>query len=117
MAIDFGTTYTGYAFSFHHSPSEIISNNMGRGQTRVPTIILLDASRKFHSFGDQAKAKYIELMKKNAHKDWYYFENFKMVLYNQEEVSFTSYIVRRRLVYKLKKFLLNLSCSHGGSKN
>ncbi|XP_060065831.1 heat shock 70 kDa protein 12B-like [Ylistrum balloti] len=94
-AIDFGTTFSGYAFSFRHDyerdPLKISCNNWvagGRGlvSLKTPSTILLDSDRKFHSFGYEAENKYSELTEEDDHHDWLYFKRFKMLLHNNRDL-------------------------------
>ncbi|WAQ99288.1 HS12A-like protein [Mya arenaria] len=83
-AIDFGTTYSGYAFSFYNSADKIHTHYWPPGQmTKTPTVVLLEPSGNFHSFGMVAMDKYKELLDKQEHKEWYLFERFKMKLYEK----------------------------------
>lgn len=91
-AIDFGTTFSGYAFSFHHQykkdPLKIstISWPAGSGglvSSKTSTCVLFDPTGKFYSFGYDAEDKYSELALDDNHHDWYYFRRFKMMLYNK----------------------------------
>lgn len=90
-AIDFGTTFSGYAFSFLHEykkdPMKISTmtwNPGDRGLTslKTPTCVLFDPKRNFHSFGYKAEEKYSNLAFDDMHLDWYFFRRFKMTLYN-----------------------------------
>lgn len=93
-AIDFGTTYSGYAFSFRHEyerdPLKISTNtswttNSGLGLVswKTPTTVLLGPNQDFVAFGYEAEERYIQLAENDEHKDWYYFQHFKMQLYNK----------------------------------
>lgn len=90
-AIDFGSAYSGSAFSFKDrfikDPLEI--NVMGIGQKgleslKVPTVLLLNPDREFVAFGFEAESKYSELLQDDPDEaqKWYYFSRFKMQLYN-----------------------------------
>ena len=92
-AIDFGTTFSGYAFSFLHDykrdPLKISTNSWtaGVGQLmtlKTSTCVLFDAAGKFHSFGFEAEEKYSNLALDDNHHDWYYFRRFKMMLYDKK---------------------------------
>ena len=92
-AIDFGTTFSGYAFSFLHDykrdPLTISANswNPGVGQLvsqKTSTCILFDGSKEFNSFGFEAEEKYSNLALENKHHNWYYFRRFKMMLYDKK---------------------------------
>ena len=87
MAIDFGTTYTGYAYAFCDTPERIYTNNWDETHIKTPTVVLLDERQWFHSFGREAKTKYVQLIKQGLHHKWYYFEHFKMKLFVQTGVS------------------------------
>lgn len=91
-AIDFGTTYSGYAFSFMHdyneNPLKISTNvwNAGVGKLislKTPTCALFDSTGTFVNFGFEAEEKYSTLALDDKHHDWYYFSRFKMMLYNR----------------------------------
>ncbi|XP_066285856.1 heat shock 70 kDa protein 12A-like [Branchiostoma lanceolatum] len=86
-AIDFGTTYSGYAFSFMSSPEDIIMNknwgeNVGFQSYKTPTSVLLSPERKFVAFGFDAIAKYTTLLEENEDKEYYFFDRFKMRLHS-----------------------------------
>lgn len=96
-AIDFGTTYSGYAFStkaeFMRDPLSINSNQTWNAGTRrlcslkTPTCLLLDQEKKFLAFGYEAEDKYTELVMDDKHADFYYFEHFKMNLHNNPHLD------------------------------
>ncbi|KAK3602831.1 hypothetical protein CHS0354_026385 [Potamilus streckersoni] len=84
-AIDFGTTYSGYASVFRHEDfTKIIANSVWSSGSllslKCPTCVLFDPNGKFHSFGYEAENKYSELAQDNEHRKWYYFRRFKMTL-------------------------------------
>ena len=91
-AIDFGTTFSGYAFSFKSwfetDPTKIVTNSTWvAGQKnlislKTPTCVLLKPDKSFHSFGYAAEEKYAELALDDEHDSWYFFKRFKMSLYN-----------------------------------
>lgn len=83
-AIDFGTTYSGYAYSFRENPNKIFTNYWEKSAIKTPTVVLLDDRKQFHSFGREARTKYEELMKTEEHQKWYLFERFKMKLFVQD---------------------------------
>lgn len=80
VAIDFGTTYSGYAFQFKHNYSrEDPTNKISAPQTwnegkikvvsmKTPTCLLLDKNRNIDSFGyEVCKMKKINLDKLVCH--------------------------------------------------
>lgn len=91
-ALDFGTTYSGYAFSFKgdyiNDPSKINANTMWTTGSKklfsqkTPTCLLLRPDKTFHSFGFEAEEHYSSLVEMNEHHSWYYFRRFKMLLHN-----------------------------------
>lgn len=91
-AIDIGTTFSGYAFSFVHQymkdPLKISINSWTAGSGAVvslktSTCVLFDPKGEFHSFGYDAEDNYSELALDDNHHDWYYFRRFKMTLYKR----------------------------------
>ncbi|XP_062615747.1 heat shock 70 kDa protein 12A-like isoform X1 [Saccostrea cucullata] len=95
-AIDFGTTFSGYAFSFLHDyrrdPLKISANTWTAGSgnlvsLKTSTCVLFDPNGKFHSFGFEAEDKYSNLALDDDHHDWYYFRRFKMLLYEKTHLS------------------------------
>ncbi|XP_052812692.1 heat shock 70 kDa protein 12A-like isoform X2 [Mya arenaria] len=86
-AIDFGSTYSGYAFQFRGS-DKICSVSSFHGSTvtyKTPTVILFDKDKNFNSFGYQAENKYAELAEEDNHYGWRNFGCFKMELYRMKD--------------------------------
>lgn len=92
VAVDFGTTYSGYAFSFIRDPANIHMMRKWEGgdpgvpNQKTPTTLLLTPGGEFHSFGFTARDFYHDLDGEEA-KRWLYFEKFKMTLHNNENLS------------------------------
>ncbi|XP_052099743.1 heat shock 70 kDa protein 12B-like isoform X4 [Mytilus californianus] len=98
-SIDFGTAYSGYAFSlttdFKRDPLIIYSNqtwNAGNAQLmslKTPTCILLDKNRNVKSFGFEAESDYSQLEEEDNEnqEDYYFFHRFKMILYDNENLE------------------------------
>ncbi|XP_045204412.2 heat shock 70 kDa protein 12A-like [Mercenaria mercenaria] len=93
-AIDFGTTFSGYAFSFAHDyendPLKIQTNHWiggGHLSLKAPTSILFSPDKRFHSFGYEAEDKYSDLAEEDMHSDWYFFRRFKMILHQNKVLS------------------------------
>ncbi|XP_045204106.2 heat shock 70 kDa protein 12A-like [Mercenaria mercenaria] len=90
-AIDFGTTFSGWAFSFRHEfesdPIKVSAKQWTGGQlvsSKGPTCVLIKPDGKtLHSFAYDAETKYAELAEENKHKDWYFFRRFKMMLFGK----------------------------------
>lgn len=106
-AIDFGTSYSGYAWSSKNDYKNYLEgkdaepkiytnqpwNSGGKGffSEKTPTCLLLDADRKLVAFGYDAENKYADLSQEGKHSDYYFFQRFKM---NLHEVSSTCSIQR-----------------------
>ena len=94
VAIDLGTTYSGYAFSFRDKPLKVSTNRAWiAGSDRLmslktPTCVLLNPDKKFDSFGYEAENKFSELAEEDEHHGWYFFRRFKMLLYDTEVFGF-----------------------------
>ncbi|OWF35257.1 heat shock 70 kDa protein 12A-like isoform X2 [Mizuhopecten yessoensis] len=93
-AIDFGTTYSGYAYTFRNEyeksagAREIFINRWTRNSganmsAKAPTTALFDTAMNFHSFGYEAEEKYAELIQQKQHQDWHCFRRFKMKLHDR----------------------------------
>ena len=96
VAIDFGTTFSGYAFSFTRDPDSIHMMRKWEGgdpgviNQKTPTSLLLTPEGKFHSFGFSARDNFHDLDYQES-KRWLYFEKFKMTLhYNSVSSSLFS---------------------------
>lgn len=89
VAIDFGTTYSGYAYSMMTAPDEIFLmmraqvGQYGAMNHKIPTILLLNEYGAFHSFGYEAREAYHDLDEVES-KKWLYFEKFKMELHSRK---------------------------------
>ena len=87
-AIDIGTTYSGYAFSFRHEfkkdPYDITVHNWREwfSAPKTSTSILLNPQKEFECFGYDAEDRYRKLVDYDLHHDWYYFRQFKKVLHD-----------------------------------
>lgn len=98
-AIDFGTTFSGYAFSFKHDykmdPLKISTNqnwvagSRGLVSLKAPTCVLLSPQKEFIAFGYEAEDLYSELALDENHYDHYFFKRFKMVLHESRKLSRT----------------------------
>lgn len=91
VAIDFGTTYSGYAFSFIKDQEKDCIfmnrkwiNEQGNPTSKTPTSLLLKPDQSFDSFGNKAVEKYAQLQDQNSEQRYYFFQQFKMSLLNDE---------------------------------
>ncbi|XP_018545203.1 heat shock 70 kDa protein 12A-like [Lates calcarifer] len=89
IAIDFGTTYSGYSFSLTPRGKDIDpylkcwGKEFGKETPKTPTCILFDEHGEFMKFGYEAQMAYVRMCAKEARKH-FFFENFKMSLYNRK---------------------------------
>ncbi|XP_075705701.1 heat shock 70 kDa protein 12B-like, partial [Rhinoderma darwinii] len=92
VAIDFGTTSSGYAFSFVKDPEAIHmmrkweGGDPGVAHQKTPTSLLLTPDKAFHSFGYTARDFYHDLDPEEA-RDWLYFEKFKMKIHSTSDLT------------------------------
>ncbi|KAM5246179.1 heat shock 70 kDa protein 12B isoform 2-T2 [Ctenodactylus gundi] len=92
VAIDFGTTSSGYAFSFASDPEAIHmmrkweGGDPGVAHQKTPTCLLLTPEGAFHSFGYTARDFYHDLDPEEA-RDWLYFEKFKMKIHSATDLT------------------------------
>ncbi|XP_060585136.1 heat shock 70 kDa protein 12B-like [Ruditapes philippinarum] len=87
-AIDFGTSFSGWAFSFKHenerSPPGATVKVWHAGTItteKTPTCLLLKADGTFDSFGYDAEKRYGELSAQHLHSEYFFFRQFKMKLF------------------------------------
>lgn len=97
-AIDIGTTYSGFAFSFQHKPlnfyfkTQWYSEHGGMVSKKTSTSLLLNSDETFNSFGFEAEDKYASLAQDKKHHDFLFFRKFKMDLHFQ--VCFIIYFIK-----------------------
>ncbi|XP_061189265.1 heat shock 70 kDa protein 12A-like [Saccostrea echinata] len=89
-AIDFGTKYSGYAFALNRSDTTIQLPTWSSGDamtTKAPTAVLFGPDKTFLKFGYDA----IAYMQENPYEEdlgkFYFFQDFKMRLYETEDLS------------------------------
>ncbi|XP_052798832.1 heat shock 70 kDa protein 12B-like [Mya arenaria] len=97
-AMDFGTTFSGYAFSFRSNPLDIHTNpNWVAGCAQLisnknQTCVLLKPNKEFAAFGFAAESRYMDLAEDDEHRDYYMFRRFKMKLYETKKLDMHSTI-------------------------
>ena len=91
MAIDFGTTYSGFAFSFvkDRGASRVFKsrgwvNEDGNSTEKTPTCLLLKPDLSFDSFGYEAVEKYAHLQDESSEHAYYFLKHFMMNLLNDQ---------------------------------
>ncbi|XP_063402350.1 heat shock 70 kDa protein 12B-like isoform X1 [Mytilus trossulus] len=90
VAIDFGTTYSGYAFSYISQREKVYTYNWSKGITqtpKTPTSILFTPRKDFRSFGYEAEEEYARLSQLKENREWYFFKRFKLTLYKNEDLN------------------------------
>ena len=114
VAIDFGTTYSGFAFSFIKDQGrDAIFMNMdwvneqGAQTSKTPTCLLLKPNLSFDSFGYEVIEKYAGLEGEGEKKSIYFLiKHFNMALHSDEVCllvhfymymyGYTSYLRKKR---------------------
>ncbi|CAG2221299.1 unnamed protein product [Mytilus edulis] len=97
-AIDFGTTYSGYAYSLKgdyekdklniHANQAWNSGGKSLLSLKTPTCILMNkANKEFESFGYEAENAYADIVIDDEADKYYFFDRFKMILYTREDIS------------------------------
>ncbi|KAJ8315857.1 hypothetical protein KUTeg_008007 [Tegillarca granosa] len=93
-AIDFGTAFSGYAFSFRHDyevdPLKISCNlwqhNNGLSN-KAPTSVLFGPDGQVDSFGYDADLQFANVVQEKDVNNWHYFDRFKMRLFKEKDIS------------------------------
>lgn len=93
VAIDFGTTFSGFAFAFNNKDGEKSvhmnkewGTDQGYSTMKTPTCLLLNPDKSFNSFGYEAQDRYADLEEEEACQ-YFYFDSFKMILHNNENLN------------------------------
>ena len=89
IAIDFGTTFSGYAFSMRSNKNDIVMNknwgaDVGFRSYKTPTSILLRPDGSTHSFGFQAENEFTDLDEDERKEGYLLFQRFKMELFSHK---------------------------------
>ena len=93
VALDFGTTYSGYAFNtrndFNENPLKIQTNQEWKAEgtplisMKTPTSILIKRDGTFLAFGYEAEDKFYSEMEGDDRENVMLFRRFKMKLHNK----------------------------------
>lgn len=93
IAIDFGTTYSGFGYVFPNASEDHIYvwQSWGRGQgmnlSKTPTALLLTETGVFHKFGHAAVEAYSkQSTSKKDSRNLLYFDKFKLLLHSEKVV-------------------------------
>ncbi|CAG2209094.1 unnamed protein product [Mytilus edulis] len=94
-AIDFGTTYSGYACltkdDFENDKGDNSKIHCPHWEReaglsyKAPTSVLFRPNKTFHSFGFEAEKYYHENSDNIDFKEWYFYKHFKMKLYTDKD--------------------------------
>jgi len=82
--IDLGTTFFGYAFAFKNDEDRIY---VERGKEREPTCLLLKPDKTLAAVGHQAVDDFCNSLDPDDQKNYFYFCQFKMQLYETKKLS------------------------------
>ena len=92
-ALDFGTTYSGYAFSFIDKPNEIYTNQVwscekySLASIKTPTCVLINKeNREDSTFGYEAENEYGDIQADDEAHDYFFFDRFKMELHSRKVI-------------------------------
>lgn len=94
-AIDFGTTYSGYAYSFKSAPTDVClhkwdaTKGMALTSLKTPTTLLLkkvDNDYEFVAFGEEAEKIYLESWEDDG-DNFVLVRRFKMELHNNPSLN------------------------------
>ncbi|XP_062571661.1 uncharacterized protein LOC134233693 isoform X2 [Saccostrea cucullata] len=90
VALDFGTTYSGFAFWRKENPSEIYPGKWKTNSAEVleslktPTSLLLNKNNELIEFGFEAERIFKELLEDRLDSDYRFFSKFKMCLHQKQ---------------------------------
>lgn len=85
-AIDFGTSYSGFAFSSQENPLEVVTGKWKTNSSelleslKTPTSLLFKSNGLVESFGYEAEQKFKALVEENKHHDYRFFYQIKKEL-------------------------------------
>lgn len=110
-AIDFGSNYTGYAFSNVNQPDCIYTFDWKHNHlvsTKVPTAVLLNAKKEFLAFGYDAETKYMQSLEHDSDEEdsgeekdvLYYFRKFNTIFHTEVcYVHICMLIIRNQIIF------------------
>lgn len=98
-AIDIGTTYIGFAYSWKHDPLKIHGiKNLMQSDTSfpisTPACILFSEDKKFDSFGYDAEEIYSELLENEMDHGWFFFKRFREAISNKNVSTVSGVFIR-----------------------
>ena len=111
VGIDFGSSGTGFAYSFFDKNSIILGQIYGSIDHKVPTEIILDDNNNILEFG----AECVKFLKEKGLSTGNYFKGIKMELYNNKNTiiaentgkEFPLTLVIQKVLEKIKEISIN----------
>lgn len=107
-AIYIGASFSGYSYStntsFRKDPLDIkqaphwYSDNKLKYSRKTPTCLLLDRSKQFIAFGNEAEDQYSEFKMKGKHGDYYLIRNLTMQI-GKSKVGYISICLNTSELY------------------
>ncbi|KAL3871602.1 hypothetical protein ACJMK2_039593 [Sinanodonta woodiana] len=123
VAIDFGTSYSGYAFQFYDqfkkettqidSPQAWNSGRKNLSSTKTSTCLLLNERKTDEcAFGFEAEDKYMQLCINKTNHQYYFFRRFKMQLQDGQGLTKSSMIQDEtgKKMLAIDVFALSIKC-------
>ena len=99
IAIDFGTSRSGFAYSFIGDKEAHAHEDWPEGVARYPktnTHLLYNPDGQVAAWGFEAMVQYAALRQKQQHKGYHFLANFKMALYEKADKVWD----QQRLIFK-----------------
>lgn len=90
-AIDFGTSYSGFAFSSQENPLEVVTGKWKTNSSelleslKTPTSLLFKKNGLVEDFGYKAEQKFKALVEENKHHDYRFFNRLKTELLKKHQ--------------------------------
>lgn len=117
-AIDFGTSFSGYAFAIRVDKEKDSStiyvpnwyaSDAGLITFKIPTTVLLDKDEQFVDFGFEAEFTYAELLENGKHNEYFYFRHFQLMFNNLAKSKVQKYLnTRNWSEYKTISFFFQM---------
>lgn len=93
VAIDIGSTHSGYAFSLKNDWRKVFTRMWVCGSLvtpKAPTCLLLKDDFTKSYFGYEAEDKYADLKSDDSHHNYYIFQRFKMIIHGESVCTLSS---------------------------
>lgn len=105
VALDVGTTYSGYAYSFVSKPDNIITCSFAEcpPNKKTPSSLLLNKGGKFVAYGQEAEERFAQLCSR-GNVSHLLFRNFKMILHHNNTLNKTTKVADITDRYRMPVF-------------